>query len=113
MKGLQAKNLRGNDREELQRTLNKLRGDLFQHRLKRSTNQLENTMLIRTARREIARVLTVLGADARGVQAAPPATAGEATAATSSEVAAAPAAEKKKAAKKPAAKKKTSKAKEK
>ena len=112
MKGLQAKNLRGNDREELQRTLNKLRGDLFQHRLKRSTNQLENTMLIRTARREIARVLTVLGADARGVQPAAKAAPATAAASEGAEAAAAPAAEKK-AAKKPAAKKKSTKAKEK
>jgi large subunit ribosomal protein L29 len=112
VKGLQAKNLRGNDREELQRTLNKLRGDLFQHRLKRSTNQLENTMLIRTARREIARVLTVLGADARGVHPASTAAPATAAATEAAETAAAPAAEKK-AAKKPAAKKKSTKAKEK
>ena len=60
MKGIQAKDLRGNDPEELKRTLTKLEGDLFQARLKRSTNQLENTMLIRNARRDIARVKTVL-----------------------------------------------------
>lgn len=60
MKGVQAKDLRGNDPEELKRTLDKLQGDLFQHRLKRSTNQLENTMLIRNTRRDIARIRTVL-----------------------------------------------------
>lgn len=60
MKGVRAKDLRGNQPDELQRTLSKLENDLFQHRLKRSTNQLENTMLIRNARREIARVHTVL-----------------------------------------------------
>ena len=60
MKGVQAKDLRGNEPEELKRTLAKLQNDLFQHRLKRSTNQLENTMLIRNARRDIARVNTVL-----------------------------------------------------
>jgi large subunit ribosomal protein L29 len=60
MKGVLAKDLRGNDAEELQRTLAKLQNDLFQHRLKRSTNQLENTMQIRNTRRDIAKIHTVL-----------------------------------------------------
>jgi large subunit ribosomal protein L29 len=60
MKGVQAKDLRGNEPAELERTLAKLQGDLFQHRLKRSTNQLENTMLIRNTRRDIAKIHTVL-----------------------------------------------------
>jgi large subunit ribosomal protein L29 len=38
----------------------KLEEDLFKHRLKKNTNQLENTMLIRSTRRDIARVNTVL-----------------------------------------------------
>lgn len=59
-KGLTAKDLRGNDPDELRRTLRKLEEDLFKNRLKKNTNQLENTMLIRTARRDIARVNTVL-----------------------------------------------------
>jgi large subunit ribosomal protein L29 len=59
-KAVRAKDLRGNDPEELERTLRKLSEDLFQHRLKKNTNQLENTMLIRSARRDIARVNTVL-----------------------------------------------------
>lgn len=61
MKGLWAKDLRGNDPEELMRTLAKLQGDLFQHRLKKTTNQLENVMVLRNTRRDIAKVLTVLG----------------------------------------------------
>ena len=60
MKGLQAKDLRGNDSAELRSTLRKLEEDLFKHRLKRNTNQLENTALIRNTRRDIARVETVL-----------------------------------------------------
>ena len=55
-----AKDLRGNDPEELRRTARKLEEDLFKHRLKKNTNQLENTMLIRNTRRDIARVNTVL-----------------------------------------------------
>jgi large subunit ribosomal protein L29 len=57
---VQAKDLRGNEPDELVRTLKKLEEDLFQYRLKKNTNQLENTMLVRTARRDIARIKTVL-----------------------------------------------------
>jgi large subunit ribosomal protein L29 len=60
VKGLSAKDLRGNDPAELRSTLRKLEEDLFKNRLKKNTNQLENTMLIRNARRDIARVNTVL-----------------------------------------------------
>jgi large subunit ribosomal protein L29 len=61
MKGVSAKDLRGNEPDELHRTLRKLEEDLFKHRMKKVTNQLENTMLIRQARRDIARINTVLG----------------------------------------------------
>jgi large subunit ribosomal protein L29 len=60
VKGLSAKDLRGNDPAELLSTRSKLQEDLFKNRLKKNTNQLENTMLIRNARRDIARVNTVL-----------------------------------------------------
>jgi len=60
VKGLLAKDLRGNDPTELRSTLRKLEEDLFKNRLKKNTNQLENTMVIRKARRDIARVNTVL-----------------------------------------------------
>ncbi len=77
MKGIRAKDLRGNDPAELRSTVRKLEEDLFKHRLKKNTNQLENTMLIRNARRDIARVNTVLGERLRagGVAAAPAAKA--------------------------------------
>jgi len=65
MKGVRAKDLRGNDPEELRRTVRKLEEDLFKHRLKQNTNQLENTMLIRNTRRDIARVNTVLAERSR------------------------------------------------
>ena len=81
MKGLAAKDLRGNDSDELLRTRKKLEEDLFKHRMKKVTNQLENTMLIRQARRDIARVNTVLGAKQRaGSAAAAPAAASTQTA---------------------------------
>jgi len=57
---IEAKDLRGNDAGELRRTVRKLEEDLFKHRLKKTTSQLENTMLIRQTRRDIARVNTVL-----------------------------------------------------
>jgi len=56
---VQAKDLRGNEVAELERTLAKLREELFQQRLKHNTTQIENTMTIRTTRRDIARVNTV------------------------------------------------------
>jgi len=71
VKGIRAKDLRGNDPDELRRTVRKLEEDLFKHRLKKNTNQLENTMLIRSTRRDIARVNTVL-AERSGVGAAAP-----------------------------------------
>ena len=73
MKGVRAKDLRGNQADELQRTAAKLQNDLFQHRLKQSTNQLENTMLIRNTRRELARVHTVLSERLRQEKAGKPA----------------------------------------
>jgi large subunit ribosomal protein L29 len=62
---VQAKDLRGNETAELERTLAKLREDLFQQRLKHNTNQIENTMVIRSTRRDIARVSTVLAEKSR------------------------------------------------
>jgi len=84
VKGVRAKDLRGNDPEELRRTVRKLEEDLFKHRLKKNTNQLENTMLIRNTRRDIARVNTVLAERSRVGGAAPaisPVATGEAPAA--------------------------------
>ena len=71
MKGVRAKDLRGNDPAELRSTVRKLEEDLFKHRLKKNTNQLENTMLIRNTRRDIARVNTVLAERSRATGGAP------------------------------------------
>jgi large subunit ribosomal protein L29 len=62
---IQVKDLRGNETAELERTLKKLREDLFQQRLKHNTNQIENTMVIRNTRRDIARVNMVLAERSR------------------------------------------------
>ena len=60
MSKLTAKDLRGNEPTELRANIKKLQEDIFKHRMKAVTNQLENTMLLRHARRDIARVNTVL-----------------------------------------------------
>jgi large subunit ribosomal protein L29 len=70
---LEAKDLRGNEPDELRSTVRKLEEDLFKHRLKKTTSQLENTMLIRQTRRDIARVRTVLGERLRATAASQPA----------------------------------------
>ncbi|MDX2022734.1 MAG: 50S ribosomal protein L29 [Deltaproteobacteria bacterium] len=57
---LTIKDLRANSVEELGQTLTKLQQENFQYNFKKTTNQLENTMLIRKSRRDIARVKTVL-----------------------------------------------------
>ncbi len=67
---VQAKDIRGNEVAELERTLKQLRADLFQTRLKHNTNQVENTMSIRNTRRDIARVCTVLAEKSRQAAAA-------------------------------------------
>ena len=51
---------------ELKARMGRLEEELFGHRMKRYTNQLANTMKIRQARQEIARVKTVLLARAAG-----------------------------------------------
>jgi large subunit ribosomal protein L29 len=63
------KDLRNNSSEELAQALTKLQQENFQYNFKKTTNQLENTMLIRKTRRDIARVKTVLN-EKRGVATA-------------------------------------------
>jgi large subunit ribosomal protein L29 len=63
-------NIRESSDDELKGRIKRLEEELFQHRLKRFTNQLENTNLIRSARREIARCRTVLSARSHGAEQA-------------------------------------------
>jgi ribosomal protein L29 len=63
-------NIRESSDEELKGRIKRLEEELFQHRLKRFTNQLENTNMIRSARHEIARCQTVLSARAHGAEQA-------------------------------------------
>lgn len=57
---LQTKELRQNELVELENSLKKLRGELFQTRLKHKTNQIENTMQLRNGRKNIARLCMVI-----------------------------------------------------
>lgn len=61
-------NIRESSDAELKDRIKRLEEELFQHKLKRFTNQLENTNLIRNARREIARCQTVLSQRAGGLE---------------------------------------------
>lgn len=72
---MRAKEMRERSEEELSRLLEETRSRLFTHRLKNATHQLDNTSQVRTDRREIARISTVLkehsARRAGGAQTAP------------------------------------------
>ena len=53
--------------EELEAKSKELRGELFNVRIKKTTGQLENTAMLRTLRRNIARAETILR-EKRGAQ---------------------------------------------
>jgi large subunit ribosomal protein L29 len=69
--------LRERTDEELKTLLLSLEQDLFKFRIQRFTNQLENTMKIRTTRRTMARVRTILTARAQGLETRTTAAAAE------------------------------------
>lgn len=46
--------------EELRKRLGTLKGDLFEAKMKHSLGQLNNPLLVRQARRDVARVQTAL-----------------------------------------------------
>ena len=52
--------MREQKNDELKAFVMRTEEELFQHRLKRYTNQLENTNLIRSSKRNIARAKTLL-----------------------------------------------------
>ncbi|WXA89832.1 50S ribosomal protein L29 [Pendulispora rubella] len=57
---MKAKDLNERSLEDLKELEKSLRADLFQNRLKNFTNRLDDTSSISKARRDLARVLTVL-----------------------------------------------------
>ena len=60
--------LREKTRDELQDMLNGLHRELFNLRLRRGAQELPNPLRLRTLRREIARIQTILREDELGVR---------------------------------------------
>ena len=61
MKGMKASDLRTRTADELGEELETLGKEIFNLRFQRASGQLENTARVRQARREIARIKTILG----------------------------------------------------
>ena len=55
--------------DELTQELGDLRKEIFNLRFQRASGQLENTARVRTVRRDIARIMTVLGERRRTARA--------------------------------------------
>ena len=58
---MKAVDVRSKSSDELKTTLGELRKEAFNMRFQRASGQLEDTGRIRVVRRDIARVMTVLG----------------------------------------------------
>jgi large subunit ribosomal protein L29 len=63
---VRAKELRTRDNAELVSLLDEAEDQLFKARLENATHQLDNTTRIAKARREVARIKTVINERARG-----------------------------------------------
>ena len=74
MKGTKPSDLRARSEDELSEQLDTLGKEIFNLRFQRASGQLENTARVRQARREIARIKTILGERRR--QASPSNAAG-------------------------------------
>ena len=62
---MDAAELRNKTPDELRDQLVQLKKEAFNLRFQKATNQLENTARMRKVRRDVARVMTVLGEKAR------------------------------------------------
>ncbi len=58
---MKASELRTKSEAELQQEMNLLKDELFNLRFKQATGSLENTARLKTVKKEIARIKTVLG----------------------------------------------------
>jgi large subunit ribosomal protein L29 len=63
-----ADDMRAQSRDELTDSLGKLKKEQFNLRFQRANGQLENTSRVRTVRRKIARIQTVMGEQRRKTQ---------------------------------------------
>lgn len=66
---MKSKDLRERSVEDLRELEKSLAKDLFQHRFKNFTNRLDDTSSIKKARRDLARVKTLLVQNAQGASA--------------------------------------------
>lgn len=89
---MKAADLRGQDPAQLREQLTLLRKERFNLRFQRATGQLESTNRMREVRRDIARIMTVIGERER-TRAAERATAARTPAAAGADAAANAAAE--------------------
>ncbi len=67
---MKAKDLRERTPEDLRELEKTLAKDVFQNRFKNFTNRLDDTSAINKARRELARIKTILGERARSAATA-------------------------------------------
>ena len=72
MKGTKASDLRARTADELEEQLDLLGKEIFNLRFQRASGQLENTARVRQARRDIARIRTILGERRRQSQVPAP-----------------------------------------
>ncbi|SDZ53360.1 LSU ribosomal protein L29P [Jannaschia faecimaris] len=66
---MDASDLRGKTPDELRTELTNLKKEAFNLRFQAATSQLENTARVRSVKRSIARVNTILNEKARGAEA--------------------------------------------
>jgi large subunit ribosomal protein L29 len=86
--------IRDRSQDQLNDDLVKLKKEQFNLRFQRASGQLENTARFRVVRRDIARIMTVLGQRPAGAEAGPGAPAKKAAKKPATKKAAAPAAKK-------------------
>ena len=60
MKAKEIKEIRGLSVEDLNKKLNELKKDLFMLRMQHATNQLDNPMQLAAAKKDIARIKTII-----------------------------------------------------
>jgi large subunit ribosomal protein L29 len=65
VKGMKASDLRSRTVDELTEEVDTLAKEIFNLRFQRASGQLENTARVRQARRDIARIKTILGERSR------------------------------------------------
>ena len=65
---MKLREMREMTRDELQQQKNDLKDELFNLKMRRSLKTLENPLLLRTVRRKVARIETVLHEDTRGIR---------------------------------------------